>query len=194
MSGYDSDKGRPTTFDSERILQLREDAALHNVDTTRGRIVATDSGTFYVHLNKPLVDISFFVPAVPTRVEAKHSAAAEGELLTWLVTIQRAERRTIRAGTAGMAPEQIARTPLTQDEIDRYIARRKGADQIEKLRDGLGKAIAAKAKAKAAKQAAAELTQRYGLNAEPTAATAAAALNNDLCPALAVPQRSTRRK
>jgi hypothetical protein len=194
---YDTDVERPSVFDSRRIRQLREDAALHNVDTTRGKITATESGTFRVTLDAPLVDVSFFLPAVSTRVEAKHSAAAEGELLTWLVAIQRAERKVVRAGTSGMSPDQIARTPLSPDEIDRYIARIKGAHQIERLRIELGAAVAAKAKARAAKQSAAELNQRYGLHAEPTAATAttaAAALNNDLCPALAVPQRSTRRK
>ncbi|KJZ37198.1 hypothetical protein [Pseudomonas fluorescens] len=188
---YDTDKERPTIFDGQRIRQLREDAALHNVDYSRGQIAALDGGTFRVTLDKPLVDISFFVPAVPTRVEAKHSAAAEGELLTWLVAIQRGERRTVRAGSNGMSAVDIARTPLTQDEIDRYTNRRSGADQIERLRIQLSDAIKAKARAKAAKQAATDLNERYGLHAGST--VAASALDNGLGVALAVPQR-TRRK
>ena len=180
---YESDKERASIFDGQRIRQLREAAALHHVDYSRGQVVATESGAFRVKLSVPLVDVSVFLPAVPTIIEAKHSAAAEGELLSWLVRIQVAERRVIRTGTSGMSPDQVNRQPLTQDEIDRYLSRRKEANQITKLRIELGDAIAAKARAKAAKADAETLNKRYGI----TPAVACAVPTDGLNPALNAP-------
>ena len=188
MSHYESDVARPSSFDGGRIRQLREDAALHHVDYSRGQIVATESGAFWVKLSAPLVDVSVFLPAVPTSIEAKHSAAAEGELLTWLVRIQVAERRVVRMGTCGRSPEQVNRQPLTQDEIDRYLSRRKEANQITKLRIELGDAIAAKERAKAAQADAETLNKRYGI----TPAVACAVPTDGMNPALNAP--SARRK
>ncbi|MNC10044.1 hypothetical protein D3C75_576790 [compost metagenome] len=187
---YDTDKERASIFDGQRIRQLREDADLHCIDTSRGRIEASGSGTFYVHLDKSLFDISGMLRAVPTRVEAPHAAAAEGEYLSWLVNIQRAERRTVRMGTCGMSPVDIARTPLSAEEISRFKARTSGAKEIEALRLELVAAIQRKAKVAAAKQSAADLNDRYGT----TAAATCAAPTDDLNPALNVPQRTRRTK
>jgi hypothetical protein len=182
---YEADKERASIFDGQRIRQLRREAELHNVDYSRGQIVATEGGAFRVKLNAPLFDVSMALPAVPTVVEAKHAAIAEGEYLSWLVKIQRAERRTVRMGTCGMSSVDIARTPLTQDEIDRYTNRRNGANEIEKLRIQLSNAIVAKARAKAAKQSAAQLNERYGLAATTTCAMPA----DGQSPALNAPRK-----
>lgn len=185
---YESDKERPSIFDGQRIRQLREAAELHHVDTSRGRIEASGAGTFFVYLDPPLFDISIMLPAVPKRVEARHSAAAEGELLTWLVAIQRTERRTARMGTCGMSPVDIARTPLSADEITRYKARTSGTKEIEALRLELVEAINRKARVAAAKADADILNRRYGI----TPAVACAVPTDGLNPALNAP--SARRK
>ena len=185
---YDTDKERASIFDGQRIRQLSEDAGLHNVDFSRGQIVATEGGAFRVKLAPPLFDVSAILPAVPTVVEARHAAAAEGELLTWLVAIQRAERRTARHGTWGMFPAEIARTPLTQDEVDRYKARTSDKAQVERLRIQLGDAIVAKARAKAAKQSTADLNERYGT----TAATTCAVPVDGQSPALNAPRKRNK--
>ena len=185
---YDDDRERPTIFDGGRLMQLREDADLHCIDTTRGRIEASGSGTFYVHLDKPLFDISGILRAVPTRVEAKHAAIAEGEYLSWLVAIQRAERRTVRMGTCGMSPVDIARTPLSAEEISRFKARTSGAKEIEALRLELVAAIERKAKVAAAKVAAEALNTRYGT----TQTVSAAVSTDDLGNAINAPRKRAK--
>jgi len=185
---YESDKERASIFDGQRIRQLREDADLHCIDTSRGRIEASGSGTFYVHLDKPLFDISGMLRAVPTRVEARHAAAAEGELLTWLVAIQRAERRTARMGSHGMSSVDIARKPLSAEEISQFKARTSGTKQIEALRLELVAAIERKAKVAAAKAAAAQLNERYGT----TAAVACAVPVDGQSPALNAPRKRNK--
>ncbi|MNC33323.1 hypothetical protein D3C75_817120 [compost metagenome] len=91
-------------------------------------------------------------------------------------------------GTCGMSPVDIARTPLTQDEIDRYINRRNGANEVEKLRIQLSNAIVARARAKAAKQSAADLNERYGC----TAATTCAAPAGDQGNAINAPRKRAK--
>lgn len=187
---YESDRERASAFDDGRIRQLREDAELHNVDFTRGQITSTDSGSFRVRLSPPIVDISFLLPGVPSVIEARTAAAAEGSLLSWLVAIQRAERRVVRMNNSrGMSPVDINRTPLSAEEIDRYMSRRRDANQITKLRIELGDAIAVKAKAKAAQAEAKALNERYGT----TPAVACAVPADSHGAALNMPHKGNRK-
>ncbi|MBP2083517.1 MULTISPECIES: hypothetical protein [Pseudomonas] len=149
-------------FDRAQLLQLRNDATLAAVDFKRARIEAAADG-FVVHIDAPKVDISRLVPtAPPSRVETRSATAAEGEMLRALLTIQRAERQTVRGGIVGWTPEQIARRPLEPNELLNFQEKTAHAKKVAQLQEQLAEAIARRARAEEEQRAADELAEKYG--------------------------------
>lgn len=150
-------------FDRAQLLQLRNDATLAAVDFKRARIEAAADG-FVVHIDAPKVDIGRLVPTPPpSRIETRSATTAEGEMLRALLTIQRAERQTVRGGIVGWSAEQIARRPLEPGELADYLERSAHAKKVAQLQEQLAEAIARRARAEQEDAAVTELNARYGL-------------------------------
>jgi hypothetical protein len=119
-------------WDADKIRGVKENAALYNLDLTRGSIEATPKGGFVVHIGAPLF------PLTPdykhqSRILCRDTTVAEGEFLLALFTLQKLERVTARMGLVhGRDNTWITRTPLTGDEIKEYKARLRHADNVNK--------------------------------------------------------------
>lgn len=159
-------------IDQERLHQLRNECELHGVDYSRASIAPTKNGGYTVRLPVPLINLGEIL-TVPSSVEAPNATYAEGEMLSWMLKITRAERQRVRTGRVyGLDPQQFNHMPLTDAELAEYKAQISHAARVKKLVDDLAAATqAATAKAAAAKGAA-HLAQRYGLTAKPVQADA----------------------
>ncbi|WDM88045.1 hypothetical protein LG197_26200 [Pseudomonas asiatica] len=150
-------------IDRAQLLQLRNDATLAAVDFKRARIESGPDGGFVVHVSAPVVDISRLVPTPPpARIETRSATTAEGEMLRALLTIQRAERQTVRSGIIGWSQEQIARRPLEPKELADYQQKTAHAAKVQQLQEQLSAAIARRARAEEEQRAADELAEKYG--------------------------------
>lgn len=160
-------------IDQERLRQLRSENELHGTDLSRARIEATKNGGYIVRLPAPLVDLGELL-TVPASVEASNAVYAEGEMLGWMLKITRAERQRVRAvRTYGLSPEQINRSPLTNEELSEYRAEVSHAARIKRLVADLAAATQAATAKAAATKGAAHLAERYGLaTAKPVQADA----------------------
>lgn len=155
-------------FDEQRLSELRENARINNIDLTRAKITTAD-GTFVVLLDRPKVDVgSFLGDEPPRRIEARTAARAEGELLIWLIRIQRAERRIVRTGSCHWHPDQICRQPLSDTELTAHKDGIAHAAKIKKLQEELVEAIANAERVSTTQAQAKALAERYGMSAVPT--------------------------
>lgn len=155
-------------YDSEHIRYLRREAEIYAIDFSRARISPADDG-YVVHLDPPLFDLKGAMDDVPpTRIDSRSALRAEGELLTWLMRIQRAERQKARVGVkCGWSGDQVNRRALTDEEIAEHKGRIGHQARVAKLQAELSEAIQSSAANAAARAASAELTSRYGLSTEP---------------------------
>jgi hypothetical protein len=153
-------------FDSERIQYLRNEAAIYRLDLERAQMQPAGDGSYTVHLNAPLFDLAPLLENVPRTVHARSAAAAEGEMLTWLMNIQRAERQKVRFGTrCGWSSDQINRRPLSDEEIAVHKDRIKRAAEMAKLQQELIELLESATKNAALDKAHAELEARYPMSA-----------------------------
>lgn len=150
-------------FDNQKIMQLREDCQIHDIDFSRAKLEALGDG-FVVTFAAALFDLGPMLDGMPMRVEAKSPASAEGELLSGLLKIQRAERQRVRNGRVyGWSPEQLSRAPLTTEEIASYRAEVKHRGEVKKLQSELADALEKAASASERKRGAERLAEHYGL-------------------------------
>ncbi|CAM3304657.1 hypothetical protein [Pseudomonas plecoglossicida] len=155
----------------EHLQQLRLDAKLHSLDTSRAKIERGTGDVFAVHLPRPMWSISSVTDEkVPSIVECRSAPEAEGTLLSWLLKLTRAERLACRTGRViGWSPDQITRRPLTDTEISAYRAELQHLKVRDRLAEQLAEALQ-RQKAQLATQAGVDhLTEQYGLrhNAKP---------------------------
>ena len=154
-------------YDIEHLNRLRVDADLHNVDYSRAKLTTTVDGQYVIHFDRPVVDLGPWAESAPERtVTARSAEGAEVALLSGLLKLTVCERRRVRTGVVcGWSGDQIARTPLSAEELAAFKARTNPARKIEKLQEELTEALARQAARAAAAQGAADLAERYGLAA-----------------------------
>lgn len=153
-------------FDIKRLEQLRQEAELNGINFTRGHIREAQGGGYTVTFDEPLFDCSpvLAYDDVPTERGARTAGNAEGELLTGLLLIQRAERQKLRIGRCfGLSGEQISRRPLTAAEVDEYLADLEHRKQVSKLQKELAQVLESNAASAANTAGADDLKGRYGL-------------------------------
>jgi hypothetical protein len=154
-------------FDLKQLEQLRHEAKLNNIDFARGHIRESQGGGYTVTFDKPLFDCSPVLAHddVPTERDARTAGNAEGELLSGLLLIQRAERQKLRIGRCfGLSGDQISRRPLTAAEVDEYLADLAHRKQVSKLQKELAQVLESNAASAANTTGADSLKDRYGLS------------------------------
>ncbi|MFB1632489.1 hypothetical protein [Pseudomonas sp. AP-1] len=152
-------------FDQEHLQRLRLDVTLHAIDKTRASINKGAGDSFSVSLPRPMWDISAVLDAkVPSTIVCRSAGEAEGELLTWLLRIVRAERLACRQGrVVGWTQDQITRRPLSDSEVAEYKAQLKYIAERDRLAEQLAEALQ-RQKAQLATQAGVDhLSEMYGL-------------------------------
>ena len=156
-------------YGPEHLQQLRLDAKLNAIDTSRAKIIQGSGDSFIVELPRPLWDITAVLDCkVPPSVECISAHQAEGELLTWLLRLTRAERLQCRRGRVyGWSADQLARRPLSDAEVTEYKAVLKYRDDVASMQAQLSEALVAQQKRTAAEAGIANLTERYGLTEKP---------------------------
>lgn len=153
-------------FDAAELKNLRREAELNHVDFSRARITQVRTGGYTVVLDKPLFDLGNVLTDVPSEIDARSTAIAEGELLTWLMKIQRAERQKLRIGRVfGWSGDQISRCALSADEVSEYLAEVAHKKQVAELQKQLAAVLESNAVAATATAGADALKDRYGLSA-----------------------------
>lgn len=150
-------------FDEQHLRQLRKDCEVHNIDFSRGRIVPDGDG-YKVVLSAPLFELGNLMPTGFERVvHCSNARHAEGELLTGLRGLQRAERMKLRLGrVVGRDNAWICHTPLAQEEVDTYLAEQIHRRAVEKLQGELQDLLQRNKEAKARNDGAQALNARYG--------------------------------
>lgn len=158
------DRSNPL-FDGGELRNLRRDAEFNNIDFTRAKIREAKGGGYTVIFDAPLFDLGSVLANPPTEVHARTAAIAEGELLSGLMKIQRAERIRLRTGRCyGLSNDQLTRRALTSAEVDEYVADVVHRKQVAKLQRELVKVLEANAAASEANAGADDLKDRYGLS------------------------------
>ncbi|VVO32194.1 hypothetical protein [Pseudomonas fluorescens] len=153
-------------FNEAEREHLRQECRINSIDFSRARICAARDGGYVVKFDPPLVELGTVLTDVPSEIDARTGAIAEGEMLTWLMKIQRSERIRIRAGRVfGWSQDQLNRRPLTQDEIAEYKASLAHAAEVKRLTKELEAAVKSSAESAKAQAGADELRERYGLAA-----------------------------
>ena len=170
-------------FDVQHLDRLRQDCEFHQVDYNRMKISADPEGPgFLVTFARPIVPLGDQLGEnVPSGTVGYRSAEnAEIAALDGLLKLTVAERRRVRYGAVcGMGGDQIARTPLTDQEIAAFKARVNPNAKIAQLQAELAEALAEQAARERSANSAAELAQRYGLAAAnvPSTETPGAAIS-----------------
>jgi len=156
-------------YDPEHIQQLRLDAKLNAIDTKRAKITQGAGDSFVVELPRPLWDVTAVLDTeVPSTVQCVSAQQAEGELLTWLLRLTRAERLQCRRGRVyGWSADQLARRPLSDAEVAEYKATIKHRADVQRMQAQLSKALEQQQKRTATEAGIANLTERYGLSEKP---------------------------
>jgi hypothetical protein len=167
-----------THYDQNHLAQLRTDAKISAIDLSRAKIRQSAGGGYSVALPRPLFEVdAVFGDKIPSEVTCTCASEAEGELLTWMLRIERAERKQCRIGrVVGWSPDQINRRPLTAAEVADYKALIKHRADVERLQDQLAEALQSQKQRNATQAGVANLVERYGL--EPKAAVATPAVAN----------------
>lgn len=164
-------------FDSAELRNLRREAEFNHVDFSRAHIRQARPTGYVVVLDKPLFDLGTVLTDVPSEIDARTAAIAEGEMLTWLIKTQRAERVRLRSGRVfGWSNDQIARRALSADEISEYLASIAHKKQVAELQKQLASVLENNAIAATTAAGADELKDRYGLSAPTPAKQTQAAL------------------
>lgn len=152
-------------YDPEHIQQLRLDAKLNAIDTKRAKITQGTGDSFVVELPRPLWDVTAVLDTkVPSTVQCVSAQQAEGELLTWLLRLTRAERLQCRRGRVyGWSADQLARRPLSDTEVAEYKAMIKHRADVQRMQAQLSEALEQQQQRTATEAGIANLTERYGL-------------------------------
>jgi hypothetical protein len=151
-------------FDAGELRNLRHEAELNHVDFSRAKIREAAGGGYTVVFAAPLFDLGDVLTDPPKEITARTAAIAEGELLTGLIKIQRAERIRLRTGRSfGLSNDQLTRRALTAAEVDDYVADLAHKKEVAKLQRELTAVLETNAAASAASAGADELKDRYGL-------------------------------
>ena len=113
-------------YDIQHLDRLRQDCEFHQVDYSRAKLIDDpEGGGYLVTHGKPIVSLGQLGENVPSGTVGYRSAeSAEAAMLDGLLKLIVAERRRVRYGVVcGMGGDQIARTPLTDQEIAAFKAR-----------------------------------------------------------------------
>lgn len=164
-------------FNEAERENLRQEARINSIDFSRARICAAKDGGYVVKFDAPLFDLGTVLTDVPSEIDARTGAIAEGEMLTGLLRIQRAERLKVRTGRVfGWSQDQLNRRPLSADEIAEYKASVAHAAEVKRLTRELAQVVESNAATAKANAGADELKELYGLApSKPAAETAEAA-------------------
>ena len=153
-------------YDIQHLDRLRQDCEFHQVDFSRAKLIADpEGGGYLVTHGGPIVPLGQLGENVPSGTVGYRSAeSAEAALLDGLLKLIVAERRRVRYGAVcGMGGDQIARTPLTDQEIAAFKARVNPSAKIAQLQAELAEALAEQAARERSANAAEQLAARYGL-------------------------------
>ena len=150
-------------YDSEHLRALRTEAERHAIDFSRARLEPDANGGYVIHFTPPLVSLDETFKA-PAAIESRTAGQAEGEMLSWLLKIQIAERQRVRTGRVyGRDSSWVNRTPLSTDELSEYKADLSHQAKLSQLQAELAAVIETAALRAKADGSAAELRERYGM-------------------------------
>lgn len=152
-------------YDIQHLDRLRQDCEFHQVDYSRAKLIADpEGGGYLVTHGQPIVPLGQLGENVPSGTVGYRSAeSAEAALLDGLLKLIVAERRRVRYGAVcGMGGDQIARTPLTEQEIAAFKARTNPSTKIAALQRELAEALAEQAARERSANAAEQLAAKYG--------------------------------
>ncbi|MBH2076453.1 MAG: hypothetical protein I8H93_10695 [Pseudomonadales bacterium] len=181
-------------WDDSMLRGVVENTALYRLDLSRGRITVDPSGGYWVEIGPPL-----FGGLVGYRHVSKYrcgdARVAEGELLSALYSMQKAERLAARVHrTYGRDMTWITRTPLTQDEIDEHRARLEHAEKMARGERELNHEQAKQVALEKGKAALANLVENYNVVVQAPASKAAKSTGTGREAPNAVHRRTNRSK
>lgn len=153
-------------WDRDKLRGVIENAALYNLDLSRGRIEADPSRGFWVHIDQPLFG-GLHGYAHEAKIHCTDASVAEGELLRGLYAMQKAERIAARTGAShanGRDSVWITRTPLTASEISDHRARVKHATAVKRYADELTHVLDKNRRQAKDSAGVKHLTETYGIS------------------------------